>query len=133
MPNSSMWAMLPDNTVPVLLSKDMTLIVAAGAYTVFTSVGGVVCEYVLFYSGVAAATLTSFHVDTDDTTAIALLGSTAAATASGGKNLTPYTTAPFFLPDGKHIVLTTVGGSAGTAGDLRVSVRYLPTPGGYLS
>lgn len=128
---ASVWAMIPESSLPIQVQKSVSLTVAAGAHTVFTASGACIVEYVIPYNDIAATGLTSLHLDTDDTTPIALLASTLLAALTGGVNLALYNT-PFLLEAGKHIVLTTVG--TGTGGDLEVNVKYYPMdPGARLS
>ena len=124
---NSIHAMFGGNQVATVIGKAMPLAVAAASYVVFTAVGDVLVEECEFFSDQAAVGLTSLTVSTDNTTSDALLGTTTAATMSGGKNLTPHTT-PFILTNGKHINMVTIG--TGTGGDLKVFARWIAASAG---
>lgn len=101
----------------------------AGTYTVLTaSVGAVYIDSCTFYSNAASAGLTSVTFQTDDTTAITVLGTTLLAALTAGKNLTAYQ-GPLYLPSGKHIQATIAGTGSGS-GTIQVSCKYTPAVAG---
>lgn len=98
---------------------------AAGTYDLFTSTGqNTLIKSINFYVGVAAAGLTSITVQSNNTTPVALLASTALAALTADKNLTAYV-GPFLLPSTKKVQYTIVGTGSG-GGTLLVTVEFYP-------
>lgn len=106
-------------------AKEFTFNLAqnAGAYDIATVTGGdILIIGIALYNDVAAGGLTSISIGTNDTTPVAILGSTNLAALTGGLNLTPFTTQTV-LGSGKKIRGTIVG--TGNAGSVKLAVRYM--------
>lgn len=105
----------------------MNLAQNAGTYDLFTASGGpVLIKNISFHVDVAAVGLTSITAQSDDTTPVQFLASTAAASLTAGKNLTPYV-GPSILATGKKGQYTIVGN--GSAGSITVMVEYVSAGG----
>lgn len=111
-------------------SFTMNLAQNAATYDLFTASGGnVVIKSVTYHVETTATGLTSITAQTNDTTPITLLGSTAAAAITAGKNLTAYA-GPSVLASGKKGQYTIVGN--GTAGVITAIVEYVSAGGSLL-
>lgn len=108
---------------------------AAGTTTLLTATGDVLVTVNRFYQITAGATFTSLAIQTNDTTAFALMTSTEGLVANltAAKNITTANvTSPFLLKSGKAIQMTLVGATGTGTGTL--SLQYVPvTSGAYLS
>lgn len=108
---------------------------AAGTYTLLTATGDVLVTANRFYQITAGATFTSLAIQTNDTTAFALMTSTEGLVTNltAAKNITTANVgSPFLLRSGQTITMI-LAGSTGT-GTGTLGIQYVPlTSGAYLS
>jgi len=111
----------------------------AGDYTLYTATTSDVYveAFTLTLPNVNCAddvNITSISVQTDTTTVITLLSSTAGAKANLTANASFSYSTPFYLPATKLIELTIAGGASDAATVCTVKCRWTPVvPGGYLA
>lgn len=118
---------------PVNYTKEWTLDCsqAAATYDITTATGDVFVERYYVYVATAGATLTSVAIQTNDTTAFALMTAVEGGVANllAGSNINPANKDKSFkLTSGKKIQFT-IAGATGT-GSLRLGVIYRPVTTG---
>lgn len=124
----STFAGLPDTQRPKTKTFNVSLNQAAGTYDVCTASGGdVFINDIVIKTTTAATGLTSITVQTNNTTPVSLLDSTALASLTADKQQAAANT-PLLLESGQKIQMTIVG--VGTGGNLKIAVSYLSVSAG---
>lgn len=121
---------LPDTSLVKVADLTFNMGQAGGTYDIGTVSGGdIEIIDIAFQTTVAALGLTSVTVQTNNAVPDTLLASVLLAALLAGANATPFT-GKIRLASGKKIQGTVVG--TGSAGTMKVSVRYQPLAQGAL-